>query len=29
LRTGVESQNPESVLDGNLEEFVEAEIRLQ
>jgi peptide chain release factor 2 len=29
LRTGIESQNPESVLDGNLEEFVEAEIRLQ
>jgi len=29
LRTGVESQDPESVLDGNLEEFVEAEIRLQ
>jgi len=29
LRTGIESQNPESVLDGNLEELVEAEIRLQ
>ncbi|MBU1120143.1 peptide chain release factor 2 [Patescibacteria group bacterium] len=29
LRTGIETQNPESVLDGNLEEFVEAEIRLQ
>jgi len=29
LRTDIESQNPESVLDGNLEEFVEAEIRLQ
>jgi peptide chain release factor 2 len=29
LRTGVESQNPEYVLDGNLEELVEAEIRLQ
>lgn len=28
LRTNVESQNPESVLDGNLDEFVEAEIRL-
>ena len=29
LRTNVESQDPESVLDGNLEEFVEAQIRLQ
>lgn len=28
LRTGVESSNPESVLDGNLDEFVDAEIRL-
>lgn len=28
LRTDVESQNPEAVLDGNLEEFIEAEIRL-
>lgn len=28
LRTNVESQNPEAVLDGNLEEFIEAEIRL-
>jgi peptide chain release factor 2 len=26
-RTGVESTNPDSVLDGNLEEFVEAELR--
>ena len=29
LRTNVESQDPESVLNGNLEEFVEAQIRLQ
>jgi peptide chain release factor 2 len=29
LRTNVESQDPESVLNGNLGEFVEAEIRLQ
>lgn len=29
LRTGVESQSPEDVLNGNLEEFLEAEIRLQ
>ena len=29
LRTDIESQDPESVLDGNLEEFVEAELRLQ
>ena len=29
LRTNVESQDPESVLDGNLEKFVEAQIRLQ
>ncbi len=29
LRTGVESSNPESVLDGNLSEFIEAEIRIQ
>lgn len=28
LRTNLESQNPEAVLDGNLEEFIEAEIRL-
>ncbi len=28
LRTQVESQDPESVLDGNLDEFIEAEIRL-
>lgn len=28
LRTNVESSNPESVLDGNLDEFVEAEIRM-
>ena len=29
LRTGVESSNPESVLDGNLDEFVEAQLRIQ
>ena len=28
LRTDVESTNPESVLDGNLNEFIEAEIKL-
>jgi peptide chain release factor 2 len=27
LRTGVESANPEAVLDGELEEFVEAELK--
>jgi peptide chain release factor 2 len=29
LRTGVESQDPEDILNGNLDKFVEAEIRLQ
>lgn len=29
LRTDVESTNPESVLDGNLDEFIDAEIRLK
>ncbi len=29
LRTGVETSNPESVLDGNIEEFVEAQVRIQ
>jgi len=29
LRTNIESQDPESVLDGNLDEFVEAQVRLQ
>jgi peptide chain release factor 2 len=29
LRTNVESNNPQDVLDGNLDEFLEAEIRLQ
>lgn len=29
LRTGIESNNPESVLDGNLDEFIEAEIRIE
>lgn len=28
LRTNVESQNPESVLDGNLQEFIDAEVKL-
>ena len=28
LRTNVESSNPESVLNGNLDEFIEAEIRM-
>ncbi len=28
LRTDVESANPESILDGNLNEFIEAELRL-
>lgn len=28
LRTGVETSNAESVLDGNLDEFIEAEIKL-
>lgn len=28
LRTDVESRNPEEVLDGNLEEFIEAEVKL-
>ena len=28
LRTGVESTNPESVLDGNIEEFINAEIKI-
>lgn len=28
LRTGVESTDPESVLDGELDEFIEAEIKL-
>ncbi len=27
LRTGVESSNPEEVLDGNLDDFIEAELR--
>jgi len=27
LRTGYESGNPDSVLDGNLDEFVEAELK--
>ena len=29
LRTGVESSSPDSVLDGELEEFVEAELKLK
>jgi len=28
LRTDVESTNPESVLDGNLDMFIDAEVRL-
>jgi len=28
LRTDIESTNPEYVLDGGLEEFIDAEIRL-
>jgi peptide chain release factor 2 len=28
LRTEVESSNPDSVLDGNLDEFIDAEVRL-
>lgn len=28
LRTNMESQNPETILDGDLEEFIEAEIKL-
>jgi len=28
LRTGVESTNPDSVLDGDLDEFIEAELKL-
>jgi peptide chain release factor 2 len=29
LRTGVESQNPEDVLNGDIEKFLEAQVRLQ
>ena len=29
LRTNIESNNPESVLDGDLDEFLEAEIRMK
>jgi peptide chain release factor 2 len=28
LRTDVESSDPEAVLDGNLDEFIDAEVRL-
>ena len=28
LRTNVESQNPEGVLDGNLQEFIDAEVKM-
>jgi peptide chain release factor 2 len=28
LRTNIESTNPESVLDGNLDLFIDAEVRL-
>ena len=27
LRTGVEDNNPDSVLDGNIEHFIEAQIK--
>ncbi len=29
LRTNVESKDPEAVLDGKLDEFIEAEIKLE
>lgn len=29
LRTGIESSNPESILDGNIDEFLEAQLRIQ
>lgn len=29
LRTGVESSNPESILDGNIDEFLDAQLRIQ
>ena len=29
LRTGVESSNPESILDGNIDNFLEAQLRIQ
>ncbi len=29
LRTGVESKEPENILDGNIEKFLEAQVRLQ
>lgn len=29
LRTGVESTKPENILDGNIEEFLEAQLRIQ
>ena len=29
LRTGLESSNPQSVLDGNIDEFLEAQLRIQ
>ncbi len=28
LRTNIESQNPEAVLDGNLQEFIDAEVKM-
>jgi len=28
LRTGVETSDTEGVLDGNLDEFIEAELRI-
>ena len=29
LRTGVESGNPDAILDGELDEFIDAELRLK
>lgn len=29
LRTDIESSNPESILDGNIDEFLEAQLRIQ
>jgi peptide chain release factor 2 len=29
LRTGVETSNPESILDGNIDNFLEAQLRIQ
>ena len=29
LRTDIESSNPQDVLDGNIDKFIEAEVRLK